>query len=394
MQARNNRTHALAGRCLRGPDAGDVIDRSVSQSNTASEKFHAMTYQFAFSTRRQGSSRRLLTRTILVACRRAATTIGVCAGVWGIRHARSPAVRRWRAGSGGHHRASLLQVRTFGSGRPVVLLLHGMAGAGNTFGAVFDQLGASARVVVPDLLGFGGSMLPPGAVSGEDHLDALDGMLEALGLGEAPLVVVGHSMGGPLALRFAARHSDQVRTVVTLCAALYRDSAEADSRIAKMGPFEAALSGDGRLPNVLCAWMCRHRLTAGWVAVAMRPDLPVAVARSAVEHTWDSYLGALDGLLHASDWKPALDRLAAAGVPVVLVEGSVDPVPVPGRAAALADVTRTVRYVERTHATHMLPLTEGDWCANLVAEQLEGTPLRSDPDGLREQGWVPDDFRG
>ena len=116
-------------------------------------------------------------------------------------------------------------MRTFGSGEPVVLLLHGMAAAGNSFGAAFDRLGDSARVVVPDLLGFGGSMLPPGPVSGEDHLDALDGMLAALGLTQAPLVVVGHSMGGPLALRFAARHTDRVRTVVTLCAALYRDAA-------------------------------------------------------------------------------------------------------------------------------------------------------------------------
>ncbi|MEJ7794860.1 MAG: alpha/beta fold hydrolase [Nocardioides sp.] len=116
-----------------------------------------------------------------------------------------------------------------------MLLLHGMAGAGNSFGAAFDRLGDSARVVVPDLLGFGGSMLPPGPVSGEDHLDALDDMLAELGLADEPLVVVGHSMGGPLAIRFAARHSSQVRTVITLCAALYRNAVEADARIALIG---------------------------------------------------------------------------------------------------------------------------------------------------------------
>ena len=253
----------------------------------------------------------------------AMTVIAGAAG-WGLRHASAPAARRWRAGGGSSRRAGILQVRAFGAGEPVALLLRGMAAAGNSFGAAFDRLGDSARVVVPDLLGFGGSMVPPGPVSGEDHLDALDRLLAALGLTDTPLVVVGHSMGGPLALRFAARHTSQVRTVVTLCAALYRDDAEADARIAQMGPFEAALTGDGPLPNRLCAWVCRHRTIAGWVAVAIRPDLPVAVARSGVKHTWDSYRGALVGLLRAPDWEPALDHLAAAGIPVILVEGGAD----------------------------------------------------------------------
>ena len=267
-------------------------------------------------------------------------------------------------------------MRTFGSGETVVLLLHGMAAGGNSFGASFDRLGATARVLVPDLLGFGGSLLPPGPVKGEDHLDALDGMLAALGLVGAPLVVVGHSMGGPLALRFAARHVEQVQAVVAFCAALYRDSVEADARIALMSPFEAMLSGDGRRPELLCAWTCRHRAAAGWLAVAIRPDLPVPVAHSAVKHTWDSYRGALDGLLRAPNWEPAMNRLATAGVPVTLVEGGVDPVPVPGRADGFAMDSVNVRYVRRSTATHLLPLSNGDWCATLIAEQLGLAPTQ------------------
>lgn len=89
--------------------------------------------------------------------------------------------------------------------------------------------------------------------------------------------------------------------MVTLCAALYGDAAEAEARIAHVSPFEAALSSNGHLAEAACAWMCRHRMLAGWVAVVMRPDLPVPVARSAVKHTWDTYRGAMEGLLHAPD---------------------------------------------------------------------------------------------
>lgn len=305
-----------------------------------------------------------------------AMTIAVGAAVWGTRHTTARSVRQWRPGGGASRRAGVLKVRDFGSGETVVLLLHGMAAAGNSFGAAFDRVGDSARVVVPDLLGFGGSMMPPGQVSGDDHLDALDGMLAALGLTQSPLVVVGHSMGGPLALRFAARHINRVRTVITLCGALYRDEAEADARIARMGPFEAALTGEGPLPYRLCAWVCRHRSIAAWVAVALRPDLPIVVARSAVLHTWDSYRGALISLLRAPDWEPALHRLAAAEIPVVLVEGGADPVPVPGRAAALAVAAVSVRHVTLENATHLLPLSEGHWCAALLVEHLGANPSK------------------
>jgi pimeloyl-ACP methyl ester carboxylesterase len=115
---------------------------------------------------------------------------------WGAWHLASPAVRRWRPGAGRPARAGRLRVREFGTGRPVVVLLHGMVAEGNCFGAAFDRLGVWARVVVPDLLGFGGSMVPTGLVSGPEHLDALDEMLDHLGLSDRPLVVVGHSMGG------------------------------------------------------------------------------------------------------------------------------------------------------------------------------------------------------
>ncbi len=308
-------------------------------------------------------------------------------GAWGLAHLRSPTVRRWRAGAGGSVQAGPLQVRTFGSGGPVVLLLHGMISSGSSFGAAFDRLGESAWVVVPDLLGFGGSLVTSDPVTGEGHLDALDAMLAALGLDAEPLIVAGHSMGGPLALRFAARHPERVLGVTTLCGALYRDAAEADARVALMGPTEAILVGDGPIPKMLCRWVCAHRRAAGWVAVAVRPDLPLPVALAGVQHTWDSFRGSLSGLLHTAEWEPALLRLGAAGTPVTLAEGGRDPVPVPGRAAQFAAAHSSVRHRTYAGGTHLLPLSHGEWCAHLIAEHLEDPSATTRPrEGLRTTG--------
>jgi pimeloyl-ACP methyl ester carboxylesterase len=297
-------------------------------------------------------------------------TLGlVAAGCWwALRHQRSRAVAVWGPGEGRQRRAGPLHVRVLGSEEPVVLLLHGLAAAGSSFGAAYDQLAQRATVVVPDLLGFGESMDVAGPTDAHAHVAALDAALAALGLQDRPTVVAGHSMGGVLAIRWAAQHSHMVRSVVTFGAPLYRNGAEADAHIGAMGRMEALLAGDGALPRAVCAWMCRHRSVASWIAVAYRPDLPVPVARSGVKHTWGTYSGAMDGLIRDDGWLPALDDLHR--IPLTLAAGECDPVPVPGRADQLARTRPALHSVVHPQADHGLPLTHPDWCRQLISEAL------------------------
>lgn len=245
-----------------------------------------------------------------------------------------------------------------------------MVGAGNSFGAAYDPLAGAATVVVPDLLGFGGSMVTSSRTDASAHIAALDAALTALGLEHRPTIVAGHSMGGALALRWAAEHTDRVRAVVTFGAPLYRNRAEADQRVAGMGRMEALLAGDGPLPRAVCNWMCRHRSAASWIAAAYRPDLPVPVARSGVKHTWSTYTGSMNGLIRDTSWQSALAVLGHAGIPVTLVDGDADPVPVPGQAAELAARWANVTQVRHAYADHGLPLTDPGWCARLLAEPV------------------------
>ena len=72
-------------------------------------------------------------------------------------------------------------------------------------------------------------------------------MLAAAGLAHAP-----HSMGGVLALHWAASRADQVHEVVTWGAPLYGSRAEARQRIAAMGLLEALFALDGPLAHLAC----------------------------------------------------------------------------------------------------------------------------------------------
>ncbi len=58
-------------------------------------------------------------------------------------------------------------------------------------------------------------------------------------------------------------------------------------------------------------------------------------------------------------------------MPVTLAEGARDVVPVPERAAEIADANPTVRYMTHPQAAHLMPLSEGEWCARLIAEHVD-----------------------
>ncbi|HQQ70825.1 MAG TPA: alpha/beta hydrolase [Alicycliphilus sp.] len=104
-----------------------------------------------------------------------------------------------------------------GSGDPV-LLIHG-SGPGVSAWAnwrlVMPALSERARVIAPDMAGFGFSERPEGFAYGMDAwVRQAVGLLDALGIARADLV--GNSFGGGLALALAIRHPERVRRLVLM----------------------------------------------------------------------------------------------------------------------------------------------------------------------------------
>ena len=97
----------------------------------------------------------------------------------------------------------------------VLLLIHGMAGSSDSWRSVLPQLSKRYRVIAPDLLGHGQSDKP--RIS-DYSLGAfavwLRDLLDELGVSQATLV--GHSLGGGVAMQFVYQHPDYVKRLVLI----------------------------------------------------------------------------------------------------------------------------------------------------------------------------------
>jgi pimeloyl-ACP methyl ester carboxylesterase len=113
-------------------------------------------------------------------------------------------------------------LRSFADGRmfgsvtgtevPRVLALHGWARSHRDFDAVVAPEGeAPLPAIALDLPGFGASPPPPGAWGAEAYAEAVGTVLGEMG---APVVVLGHSFGGRVALHLATQHPAAVRALV------------------------------------------------------------------------------------------------------------------------------------------------------------------------------------
>lgn len=99
---------------------------------------------------------------------------------------------------------------------PPMILLHGNAESGLAWNGWMPRLARQFRVVRPDMRGFGRSTPMP-----IDHAWSLDGLVgDVLRLADALALdrfhLVAAKIGGPIAMRMAARHPDRLRSLAVL----------------------------------------------------------------------------------------------------------------------------------------------------------------------------------
>ena len=193
-----------------------------------------------------------------------------------------------------------------------VLLIHGWGGSGSYWRETARALAETAQVIVPDLPGTGRSLPVKSAQNLFDQVANLEAMLDALALERVQ--VVGHSMGGAMALLLADAQPARVSRLVltSLCFFLTEEQQLIYRTVMKIFnlslPFRASWMGDLPLLPQLMARRYFYRV----------PDDPRLLRQGL-----DDYLG-LDSATAAACARDAADEaIPAAGarlrLPVLLV---------------------------------------------------------------------------
>jgi pimeloyl-ACP methyl ester carboxylesterase len=139
-----------------------------------------------------------------------------------------------------------IEYRVFGKGEPAIVLVHGWATDANYWNAQFDVLRVKYTVVAVDLAGHGGSTNNRTDWSMENYGE--DVATVARMLPNQQIVLVGHSMGGAVALEAAPRIGDRVIGIIAVDALKSvglppTPKAEIEKRVA---PFRADFIGSVR----------------------------------------------------------------------------------------------------------------------------------------------------
>lgn len=118
--------------------------------------------------------------------------------------------------------------RVAGSG-PSVVLIHGFAEDGDVWSFQEKFLRNNFRLIIPDLPGSGKSeLLPLSGIPAINFLDTYADIIKKILVSEkvTTSTVIGHSMGGYIALAFAQNHPDNINGLGLFHSSAYADSEE------------------------------------------------------------------------------------------------------------------------------------------------------------------------
>ncbi len=232
---------------------------------------------------------------------------------------------------------------------PVLLLVHGFPVDHTMWRHQIEGLADAARVIAPDLRGFGGSGVTPGTVTMEQYADDLVALLNALKIDEK-IVFCGLSMGGYIAWQFWRKHASRVAKLILCDTRAVPDTPEAAAtRLATAERVEK--TGAEALAELMMG-----KLFAP-ATVKERPQDVEAMRQAILACPPEGGAAALRGMAERPDARPLLKTI---NVPTEVIVGEHDAISPPAEMSGIAEAIPEARLIEIIGAGHLAPLEKPD----------------------------------
>ena len=243
-----------------------------------------------------------------------------------------------------------------GSGTPL-LLVHGFPHDRTLWAGQLGGLATMARVIAPDLRGFGESTVRP-PYSIDLYADDLAAFLASLGVARA--VVCGLSMGGYIAFAMLRRHRERVRARVL---ADTRATADTDEVRATRSKLIALIEQEGS------AALANRQLqpSVSRSTLERQPELVETLRRMMASAPPEGAIGALRAMAARPDSTP---MLGAIDVPTLVIGGAEDGITPPEVVRAMAAEIPRSRVEILALAGHVSPLERPAAFNHVVGEFL------------------------
>ncbi|TWT96869.1 3-oxoadipate enol-lactonase 2 [Botrimarina colliarenosi] len=245
------------------------------------------------------------------------------------------------------------------SGAATLLLVHGFPLSHAMWRRQIESLAGECRVVAPDLRGYGDTPLGDWPVEGEPprldrYAEDLAALIEHL-KSDGPVVLVGFSMGGYIALAMERNHAAAYDALVLM-----------DTRAA--ADDETARATRHKMADNVGEW------GAGRVAELMRPKLFANETPEAIVQETVALIAATDPAAIAASQRAMAARpdstplLASITKPTLVVVGEHDALSPPAEMRQIADAIPSARFVEIAGAGHMAPVERPEAVNAALAE--------------------------
>ena len=239
-----------------------------------------------------------------------------------------------------------------------VILIHGFPLTGDIWKSQIEVLSSKARVIAPDLRGFGKSEVTDGTYFMELFAHDLKILLDELGIEKA--VLAGISMGGYIAFAFHKLFPSSVRALILL-----DTKPGADSEQGKKGRFDLAQKArSGKMEQIADEWAGRLFAPS---TTKTRPDV-VRTVRDAIFHTSpEAIANASLGMMERQDSTPLLREISC---PVLIMTGDHDRIAPVEEAQAMAAGIKGSRVEVIENAGHLTCLEAPEQVNSLLLDFL------------------------